>query len=79
MSPFPAGDHNWQEWSDIKEWQTQDINHTNDQQKKYRLGAVSKNIFLDGLTRFLGANLTLSSDVDQDTLFNRSYWYSVFP
>ena len=28
---------------------------------------VSKNILLDGLNRFHSANLTLSSDVDQDT------------
>ena len=27
----------------------------------------SKNILLDGLNQFHGANLTLSSDVDQDT------------
>ena len=41
--------------------------NTNDPQKKYRLGTVSKNILLEGLKRFHGANLTLSSDVDQDT------------
>ena len=35
--------------------------------KKYRLGTVSKNILLEGLNRFHGANLTLNSDVDQDT------------
>ena len=28
---------------------------------------VNKNILLEGLNRFHGANLTLSSDVDQDT------------
>ena len=28
---------------------------------------VSKNILLKGLNRFHGANLTLSSDVNQDT------------
>ena len=28
---------------------------------------VSKNILLEGLNRFHGANLTLSSDMDQDT------------
>ena len=36
-------------------------------QKKYRLGTVSKNILLEGLNRFHGANLILSTDVDQDT------------
>ena len=39
----------------------------NDPQKKHRLGTVSKNILLEGWNRFHGANLTLSSDVDQDT------------
>ena len=40
----------------------------NDSQKKHRLGTVSKNIVLEGLlNRFHGANLTLSSDVYQDT------------
>ena len=33
---------------------------------KYRFGTVSNNIVLEGLNRFHGANLTLSSDVDQD-------------
>ena len=28
---------------------------------------VSKNILLEGLNRFHGANLALNSDVDQDT------------
>ena len=31
----------------------------NDPQKKYRLGAASKNILLEGLDRFHGAKLTL--------------------
>ena len=39
----------------------------NDPQKKYRLGTVSKNISLEGFNRFNGANLALSSDVDQET------------
>ena len=39
----------------------------NDPQKKYRLGTVSKHILLEGLNQFHGANLTLSSDVDQYT------------
>ena len=55
------------QWKDAKAWQTQDINNTNDPQKKYRLGTVIKNILLEGLNRFHGANLTLSSDVAQDT------------
>ena len=47
--------------------QTQNINNTNDPQKKYRLGTVSKNILLEGINRFHGDNLTLNSDVDQGT------------
>ena len=39
----------------------------NDPQKEYRLGIVSKNILLEGLSRFYSANLTLSSDVNQDS------------
>ena len=41
--------------------------NTNDLQKKYCLGTVSKTILLEGLNRFHGANLILSSDADQDT------------
>ena len=39
----------------------------NDPQKKYRLGTVCKNILLEGLNQFHGANIALNSDVDQDT------------
>ena len=39
----------------------------NDPQKMYRLGTVNKNIILEGLNPFHGANLTLSSVLDQDT------------
>ena len=56
-----------QQWTHAKAWQTQDINNTNDPQKNYPLGTVSKNILLEGLDLFHGANLILSSDVDQDT------------
>ena len=45
---------------------TQDTKNTNDPQK-YHLGTVSKNILLEGLNWFHGANLDLSSDVNQDT------------
>ena len=55
-----------QRWTDTKVWQTQDINNTNDQQKKYRLGTVCKNILLEGLNRFHGANLDPRSGVYQD-------------
>ena len=54
VSPFPSGNQRTrQQWTDAKAWQTQDINNTNDPQKKYRLvGMVSKNILLEGLNRF---------------------------
>ena len=35
-----------QQWTDAIAWQTQDINNTNDPQKKYHLGTVSINILL---------------------------------
>ena len=41
--------------------------NTNDPQKKYRLGMVSKSILLEGLNWFYCAILTLCSDVDQGT------------
>ena len=40
--------------------------YINDPQKKYRLGTVSKNILLEGLNKFHGANLALNSDVVED-------------
>ena len=47
--------------------QESNINNKNDPQNKHRLGTVSKNILPEGLNQFYGANLTLGSDVDQDT------------
>ena len=44
-----------QQWTDAKVWQTQNIYNTNDPQKKYRIGTVSKTILLEGLSRFHGA------------------------
>ena len=41
-----------QQWTDAKAWQTQYINNTNEPQKKYRIGMISKNILLDGLNWF---------------------------
>ena len=57
----------WQQWTDAKACQTQAINNTNDPQKMYLLGRVSKNILLEGLNQFHGANLTLDSGVDNNT------------
>ena len=66
VSPFPAGDH--KAAMNRRETMTNTRHkYTNDPQKKYRLGTVSKNILLEGLNRFHGTNLTLSSYVDQDT------------
>ena len=62
VSPFPAGDDKAQ----INRRAQRHNKHKNDPQKKYRLGTVSKNILLECLNRFHGANLTLYSDVDQD-------------
>ena len=36
-----------QQWADAKALKTQDTKNTNDPQKKYRLGTVSKNILLE--------------------------------
>ena len=47
--------------------QTQDRKNINDSQKEYRLGTVSENILPEVLNWFHSANLTLNSDVDQDT------------
>ena len=41
-----------QQWTNAKAWQTQDIDNTNDPQKKYWLGTVSKKFYLKGLNWF---------------------------
>ena len=55
--------------TDLRECITkQGRNNINDSQKKTRLGTASKDILLEGLNWFnVATNLTLSSDVDQDT------------
>ena len=55
------------QWTDAKACETQDTKNTNDPQKKYCFGTARKYILLEGLNRFHGTNLILSSDVDQDT------------
>ena len=59
ISPFPAGDHraamNRRESKKNKRHKT-----TNDSQKKYRIGTVSKNNLLEGLNHLHDANVTLS-------------------
>ena len=58
-----------QVWSSSPSYrhQPQDINNTNDPQKKYPLRTVSKNILLEGLNQFHGANFAFNLDVDNDT------------
>ena len=67
VSPFPADDHRHQLTNRTQKHVTQDRNNMNDPQKKYRLGTVTKNILLKCLNWIHGSNLTLGSDVDQDT------------
>ena len=48
----------WPQGSNEQTWK-HDKHKTNDPQKKYRLGTVCKNILLEGLNKFHGANLAL--------------------
>ena len=64
-SPFPAGDHQAQ--INIHAQRHNKHKTQNETQKKYRLGTVSKNILLEGLYWFHGANLTPNPDADEDT------------
>ena len=66
ISPRPAGD-NKAAFNRRESMTNTRHKNTNDPQKKYHLGTVSKIILLEGLNFFNGANITLSSDVDQDT------------
>ena len=50
--------------------QTWSITNKNDPQKKHHLGTVSKILLVEGLNQFHSANLTLNSDVDQDTFMD---------
>ena len=68
VSPFPAGDHK----AHINRRAQRHSKHKaeknmKDPQKKYRLGTVSKISYWRAYTGLNDANLTLSSDVDQDT------------
>ena len=49
VSPSPEQMTTKQHRTDAKAWQTQDISNTNDPQKKYRLGTVSKKNSTGGL------------------------------
>ena len=68
VNPFPEGDHK-AHINRRAEWHSKHKAEKSikDPKKKYRLGTVGKNILLVGLNQFHGPNLTLDSDVDQDT------------
>ena len=68
VSPFPAGDHK----AHINRRAQRHSKHKTEQKHKRSTKDVPPwngqlNILLEGLNRFHGANLTLYSDVDQDT------------
>ena len=58
-----------QQWTDAKACQTQDINNTNDPQKKYLLGTVSKNILLESLNQFHGVPTSPLMWIKKDVWF----------
>ena len=68
VSPFPAGDHK----AHINRREQIHSKHKSEKTHKRSTKEVPPwngqyNILLEGLNRFNGANLTLNSDVDQDT------------
>ena len=69
ISPFPAGDH----IAHINRRAQRQSKHKTEQKHKRSTKEVSTalewsvNILLEGLNRLNGANLTINSDVDQDT------------
>ena len=67
VSSFPAGDHN----AHINRRSQRHSKHKTEKNIKRSTKEVppwngQKNVLLEGLNRFNGANLTLNSDVDQD-------------
>ena len=64
ISPFPAGDHKADRNRQDSMAKT-NINNKKDPQKKHGLGTVRK--LLECLNMFHGTNITLNSDVDQET------------
>ena len=68
VSPFPAGDHK----AHLNRRAQRHSKHKTEKKHKRSTKEVPPwngqlNILLEGLNRFHGANLTLNSDVDQDT------------
>ena len=70
VSPFPADDYK-AAMKGQESMTNTNINSKDYPQKKHRLGTVSTKIFLlgggGGLNLFHGTNITVSSDVDQNT------------
>ena len=67
VSPFAADDHKAPINRRAREHNKNKTKNINDPQKKHRLGTASKNILLEGFKPISRhANLTFSSDVDQD-------------
>ena len=76
VSPLPAGDHKAtrNRHDSTTHTPTWSIANKNDPQKKHALERPVKIILLDGLNRIHVVNLTLSSDVDQDTYLD--VWFA---
>ena len=72
VSPFPAGDHK-ATTNRRESMKNTRLKNTNDQQKKFSVGTFSKNILLDGLNRFHGASLTLSSKIKTPREMTKSF------
>ena len=66
VNPFPAGDHKAARNRKIAQQRQKCNTNRNNPQKKHHLRTVSKKS-LEGLNIFNGTNITLNSDVDQDT------------
>ena len=69
VCPLPLGDHKaaMNRRESVRNKRHTQKKNLNEPQKKYPHGTVIKNILLECLNWYHGANLTLSSDVDQDT------------
>ena len=67
VSPFPAGDHKAHINRRAQRHSTRKTEKRKRSTKEGPPWNGQKNILLEGLNWFHGANLTLNSDVDQDT------------
>ena len=66
VSPIPAGGTR-QQWTDATAWEHKIQKTQMIHKRSTALERSLKNILLEGLNWFHGVNLTISSDVDQDT------------